>query len=46
MINKIEILKDISKKYEIENLNLLGIFAGIMSAITYAMLPIFNKNAS
>lgn len=30
---------------EIENLNLLGIFAGIMSAITYAMLPIFNKNA-
>ncbi|WP_455543110.1 DMT family transporter [Intestinibacter sp.] len=30
---------------EIEGLNLLGVFAGIMAAITYAMLPIFNKNA-
>ncbi|MGN1033225.1 MAG: DMT family transporter, partial [Intestinibacter sp.] len=30
---------------QIQNLNLVGIFAGIMAAITYAMLPIFNKNA-
>lgn len=30
---------------QIKNLNLLGIFAGIMAAITYAMLPMFNKNA-
>ena len=30
---------------EVENLNLLGIFAGIMAAITYAMLPMFNKRA-
>ena len=30
---------------EIKKLNLLGIFAGIMAAITYAMLPMFNKKA-
>ncbi|MDO5009587.1 MAG: DMT family transporter [Intestinibacter bartlettii] len=32
-------------KIQLEGLNLMGVFAGIMAAITYAMLPIFNKNA-
>ena len=32
-------------KIEIQGLNIIGILAGIISAITYAMLPIFNKNA-
>ena len=32
-------------KIQLEGINTVGIFAGIMAAITYAMLPIFNKNA-
>ena len=55
-INKIKILSLIfcvigaflavtGGKIEIKELNIGGIIAGIMAAITYAMLPIFNKNA-
>ncbi|MFQ9287763.1 MAG: DMT family transporter [Intestinibacter bartlettii] len=55
-INKIKILSLIfcvigaflavtGGKIEIQGLNIIGILAGIISAITYAMLPIFNKNA-
>ena len=55
-INKIKILSLIfcvigaflavtGGKIEIKELNICGIIAGIMAAITYAMLPIFNKNA-
>lgn len=55
-INKIKILSLIfcvvgaflavtGGKIEVKGLNIVGIFAGIMAAITYAMLPIFNKNA-
>lgn len=55
-INKIKILSLIfcvvgaflavtGGKIEVKGLNIVGVFAGIMAAITYAMLPIFNKNA-
>ena len=55
-INKIKILSLIfcvigaflavtGGKIETKELNIGGIIAGIMAAITYAMLPIFNKNA-